>query len=117
MASGTNAGVRTSPWASCSVPVRASEPRSRLRITNGVLIPLSLSSRPSVASQRKSAAPSDGGDGAEWNRMSAAARRARYSVSVVSLSVVSLSEPSIVFGASLTEIATLRGCFASGLGM
>ena len=47
----------------------------------------------------------------------AAARRARYSVSVVSVSVVSLSEPSIVFGASLTEIATLRGCFASGLGM
>ena len=62
--------------------------------------------------------PSDGGDGAEWNRMSATARRARYSVSVVlALGWSRLSEPSIVFGASPTEIATLRGFFASGFGM
>src|SRR3954462_787197 len=32
VASGTKAGVRTSPWASSSVPVRANEPGSRVRM-------------------------------------------------------------------------------------
>jgi len=31
---GTNAGVRTSPWARCSVPVRARVLRQRLRTVN-----------------------------------------------------------------------------------
>src|SRR3954468_7454438 len=34
VASGTNAGVRTSPWVRRSVPVRAEEPGSRVRIEN-----------------------------------------------------------------------------------